>query len=251
MTSTVDRTMDARHLNEIANHPSVRPYLGGDGPVDLSVTVDNPEHVAFQTEHGGFVCIALGAGRYDVHSMFLPEGRGEETASAQREAVEYMFSATDCTELRTTVPDANRAALGLARMAHFERRFDGTIPWFSETRVSASFLGLSIDRWAMTSTTLPLLGAWFHDTLTRVKQAAGSLLPVHPDDAVHDRIAGAALLMVRAGNVEKGVRFFNVFAQLIQHMPITLLRSRPVVIDVGDAIVEAGATEMKVLLCRM
>ena len=59
-----------------------------------------------------FLVVAVGSGFYEVHSLFLPEGRGREALRASREATDVMFTATDCLELRTTVPHRNRSAAG-------------------------------------------------------------------------------------------------------------------------------------------
>ena len=103
---------------------------------------------------------------------------------------------------------------------------------------------------ALRSPTCRQLGAWFHAALEAAKEAAGTLRESHPVDAVHDHMVGAAVLMVRAGQVEKAVRVYNVWASSAQYAPIALLRTRPTVIDVQDAIVEAGPSGMEVLRCR-
>jgi len=251
---SVSRTMDARHLNAVANHPDVRLWLGGeapaDAPLDLTAIVEDPANIAMATPHGGFVAVALGSGRYDVHSLFLVEGRGYEAITAQVEAVAYMFSATDATELRTTVPTSNRPAAAFAKRAGFEVRFTSHVPWVAGARQQADCCGLSIDRWALRSTQTRALGAWFHEVLADAKAASGSARPVHEDDPVHDAMVGAVVLLVLSGNPEKAVRLYNVWAGCAHYAPIALLRLRPVVIDVVDAIVEASPGGMEVLRCR-
>lgn len=252
--STVARTMDARHYNSVANHPTVRAWLGGDGasdaPIVLDSVLENPANVALATGHGGFIAVALGSGRYDVHSMFLPEGRGREATDAQRDAVAYMFSATDATELRTTVPTTNQAAGLFARRAGFELLFTSRVPWTGGTKLEAECRALSLDRWALRAQRTREAGEWFHAALTAAKAAAGSALESHDVDAVHDAMVGAVVLLLQAGNVEKAVRFYNVYAQVAHYAPIELLRARPVILDVVDAIVEVGASCMEVLRCR-
>jgi len=251
---TITRTMDARHLNAVANHPDVRGWLGGPAAagesVDLTPIVENPAHLAFETPHGGFVAVALGSGRYDVHSLFLVEGRGAEACTAQGEALRYMFAATDAIELRTTVPTRNRAAAAFAKRAGFEVRFTGHVPWAGETREEADCCGLALDRWALRDPQASALGVWFHEALATAKAAAGSAQPVHDPDPVHDAMVGAAVLLVHAGHVEKAVRVYNVWAQCAHYAPIALLRVRPPVLDVGDAIVEATPGGLEVLRCR-
>ncbi|HLX21627.1 MAG TPA: hypothetical protein VKR23_15890 [Gaiellaceae bacterium] len=249
-TRPVRRTLDGARLTVVVNDPEVRPTIGGDGALDLTPLIQDPLNVCFETDHGGILCLALGSGRYDVHSLFLPEGRGAEAFDAMQAVADYMFSATDCTEGRTTVPCAHRPAAFAARKAGFESRFTIAIPWTGGTPVTAEFFALPIERWALKSPTTAPLGAWFHTQLADAKAAAGSPLPTHADDPVHDAIVGAVVLMVQAGNPEKAVRFYNVWAGCTQYAPIVLVRTRPIVLDVQDALVEASAGGFEVLRCR-
>lgn len=253
-TLCVSRTMDARHLNTVANDPQVRGWLGGESsgetPVDLTALVEDPANVAFATPHGGFLAVALGSGRYDVHSLFLPAGRGREAALAQRDALAYMFAATDATDLRTTVPTSNTAAAVFARRAGFEPLFTSRVPWTADTVVEAECCALSIDRWALKCARAQALGTAFHAALEQVKKAHGSPCPTHPEDPVHDGMVGATALLLQAGNAEKAVRFYNVWASCAHYQQIALLRLRPILVDLGDAVIEVACGGMEVLRCR-
>lgn len=250
VTRVVARTLSARNLNAVANHADVRPWLGGDGPLDLTALVENPFNFAFETAHGGFIGVAQSATRYEVHSLFLPEGRGAEAIGAMRSAAAYMFSATPCQELVTKVPQTNPAAAAMAKRAGFESAFMRSIPWSNDERVPVEFLGLSLERWAMRSTITAERGAWFHECLSATKAAVGSTLAVHDDDPVHDAMVGAAILMAAAGNGAKAVVVYNAWARFAGYAPITLVSEHPTVIDLQDAVVEASPTEMEILLCR-
>src|SRR5712671_4024502 len=166
---SVCRTMDVRHLNEVANHPDVRPGLGGDGVLDLRALIENPENLAFETEHGGLIAVALGSGRYDIHTLFLPEGRGVESAEALQDIADIMFAATDCTDGRTTVPIDRREAAIAARRLGFWPLFQMGRPWTGGTTVMCDFFSLSIDRWALHTPTALVIGDWFHQALERAK----------------------------------------------------------------------------------
>ena len=243
------RTLDATSLTAIANHPDVRPFLGGTAVLDLAALVEDPANITMETAHGGLICIAIGAGRYDVHTLFLPEGRGGEAYDAMCVMADYMFSVTDCTEGRTTVPSMNRGAALAARRAGFELRYTSELPW-GDSSTAAEFLALTIERWALRSPMTLALGQWFHETLTEAKKAARSAQPAHADDPVHDHIVGAVGAMARGGQPEKAVRFYNVWAACARYAPIQLLRAHPIIIDVQDAIVEWSGTELEVLRCR-
>ncbi len=115
----IARTHDAAFLNAVANHPDVRPWLGGEGEADLSPLITNPENVTLVAPNGGFVLVKIAPGIYDTHSLFLPTGR-HRTIEAMREAAAWMFEREGATELVTTVPCPNRAASALARLAGFQ-----------------------------------------------------------------------------------------------------------------------------------
>jgi hypothetical protein len=208
------------------------------------------DNLAYVSDHGGFLLVAQGIGRYDVHSLFTPDRPGAETLQTMHAALNAVFAATDCLELLTTVPIANRAAAALASRGGFTPRFRTSVAWADGERVEADFLGLTIERWALRSALTPILGAWFHDTLTQAKAAHGSTLPAHPDDPIHDRMVGATVLMLRAGNPYKAVEFYSAWARRTGYAPITLLRAHPIIIDVQDAILECHGNEMRVLTCR-
>lgn len=246
------RSLDPAPFNEIANHPEVRPWLGGaDGPLDLSAVVCNPSNVCFLSEVGGFIAHKLMDARYEVHSLFLPEGRGGLAIECAREGLAFMFCATDCTELVTKCPDGNGAALGLARLSGFQEQFRRERAWASGAdRVGVSYQALSLQRWIARDAECLAGGHWFHEKLTAAKGFAGSELPVHDDDDAHDRFVGASVRMVLAGNPRKAVWSYNRWAVFAGYAPISLLSEAPPVIDVMDAVVAPHGDDMEVLLCR-
>lgn len=246
------RTMDARKLNEVANHPEVRAWLGGGaGAIDLSDLVSNPANVAFEGAHGGFIAHKQGDGVYEVHSLFVPEGRGEFVMEAAREAQRFMFCATDCTELRTKCPDGNAAALGLCRAGGFQHLFRREKCWPANGEmVGASYHSLNIQRWISRDDQVAEVGHWFHEKLTEAKLSDGSDRPVHDDDEAHDRYVGASVLMIKSGNPRKAVWSYNRWAVFAGYAPIKLLSDAPVIIDVVDAVVAPRGDDMEILLCR-
>jgi len=244
------RTMDPAHFNRIGNDPGVRPRLGGEGVLDFTPLVEDPANVAFTSEHGGLLCVALGAGRYEVHTLVLERGRGLEAARLAHGVADYMFARTDCVEARTTVPQGNVAALALARACGFELSVRSRLPWDTQNSVEAGYYTLTLERWALTSAQTAVRGVAFHLSLAEALALVG-VTDHHPPDPVHDRIVGATALMVAGGQAEKGVRFYNVWAQIAHYAPIQLLRLHPPVLDVADAIVSVtpeGA--LQILRCR-
>lgn len=123
------RTFDPAFLNEVVNHPEVRPWLGKDrvSPIDMSAVVENPVNVVLVNDHGGFVFYWREPYVYEVHTQFLPSGRGPQAQEAAREAVRYMFKAISADKILTDVPEDNGPALGLALKTGFKiasNRFD-------------------------------------------------------------------------------------------------------------------------------
>lgn len=74
----IRRTFDAARINELVNHPSVRPHIGGDPeqPLDLSAAVSDRTNVFLLGEHGGFACCWTAPRTYEIHTFVLPDGRG-------------------------------------------------------------------------------------------------------------------------------------------------------------------------------
>lgn len=251
MTS-LKRTLDASFLNTVANDPSVRPWLGGKGPIDLTPRVAHMGAIALVGAYGGFLIEPLAAGLYDVHSLFLPDGRGVGAAAAMQEGLEYIFTATDCTELVTKIPEPNRAARQLATVGGFRERFTRGQAWQASTGVTTdcAYWGLTLQRWMLRSGACQHAGEWFHEQVDAEKLARGASVGVHPDDAVHDYAAGFVVLAARAGQYGKAVDVYNRWAVVAGYQPIRIVSFAPVVLDTGDAVMEITGGSLEVLLCR-
>ena len=86
------RHFDAERLNEIANHPDVRPTCGGDGKslLDFSEFVADPKNHAVAWDSGAFLFAWSAPQTYEVHIMVLPEGRGRAAYSKAAEGIAYL-----------------------------------------------------------------------------------------------------------------------------------------------------------------
>lgn len=111
LDSALQRSYDAEFLNSVLNHPEVsRWMIGFEPPYDLSSVLANPANVFLANAHGGFLFVADEERfKYEVHTQFLPEGRGSSLALA-RDAALYMFAHTACLAIETYVPHDNEAA---------------------------------------------------------------------------------------------------------------------------------------------
>lgn len=243
----ITRTMSADFLNTVANHPEVRPFLGGGWePLDLTAKVQDPGNIALVTEHGGWLLQGMMPGVYELHTLFLPQGRGRPYFAAAKEALRYVFTSTDALEILTKCPDENAGARMAASLMGFRERFRREGIW--ETGCGVSFQALTLDDWVARDPVIKQAGHDFHETLEAAKLAAGSELPTHPDDEAHDRMVGACFLMAQAGFVQKAVGIYGRWALFAGYQPILALA--PNVIDVRDCVVEIKDHRMAVLLVR-
>jgi len=141
----VKPSKDAAFLNRVANDPSVFPWisLGLKPPLDLTALLEDEHNIFLANEFGGFLFIAKPDYVYDVHTQFLPEGRGRTALAAAREAAFHMFTKTDAMRIDTTVALANRAADRLTRMMGFSK--------WGETEVNgtpSNYYVLTLKEWA-------------------------------------------------------------------------------------------------------
>lgn len=246
LSSSVIRTLDATFLNGVANHPEVRPWLGGDGELDLKGLIANPDNiVGVTTAHGGFIAEHHGSGRYEVHSLFLPEGLGQTAVRAMRDACDYIFSTSDAVELVTKVPESNAAAKGLAQLAGFAALFIASVPWSTDIpTMPTTFHSLSLDAWSMRSRRARAYGVWLHE-------AMGELAPHvnhSEEEPAHLQVAGAATMMLRAGMPYKAANVYNRWARWTGYPPIRVIREHPTVMDLGEGIiVEVAGDRIEVL----
>lgn len=115
---------DAAHLFRVWDHPTVKPWVSLGLPELL--TLENAEKILalpgvvfLANEHGGFLLIPSEGGIYDLHTQFLPEGRGPQLVEAAQEGARYMFIETPCVVVRTFVPVENKAAASFATRCGF------------------------------------------------------------------------------------------------------------------------------------
>jgi hypothetical protein len=88
----IQRHFRADRLNELVNHPQVRPTCGGDGEsfLDMSPFVAQEKNHAMVWEHGAFLFGWTAPQTYEVHIMVLPEGRGSDAYRMAQEGIDYI-----------------------------------------------------------------------------------------------------------------------------------------------------------------
>lgn len=152
-------TRDAGFLNSVANHVSVRGWLGLDvhgslsSKLDLQPIFDSGQGHALVNEHGGYVLIDLGQGVWEIHTMFLPSGRGAPAYEAAREVMAHVFHETDCQTLYTQLPNNNPQAKAYARWGGFRKIEDRPSPWREAGGVGEDW-ALTREAWAERSARL-------------------------------------------------------------------------------------------------
>jgi hypothetical protein len=249
---SVKRHFTAQHLNRIANHPTVRPWVGGVGELDLSDAVSNPANFVLLNERGGCFFENCGNGVFEVHTLFEPEGRGAEALHAVQDALHWMFTQTDCVELQTKVPAGNKGALGLVRAIHGREHFRRENAWRlpDGQQVGIAFYALNIHEWAGRCDATKAYGEWFHDKLEAAKIAQGGTTEIHDDDEAHDRYVGATVEMMLAGQVDKALWFYNRWARFAGYTQVRQVSTAPVLIDIQDAVISLKPNDFEVVLCR-
>lgn len=87
------RSFDAERVNFIVNHPTVRPWCGGDPevPLDMSGAVTNLKNYTLLGKHGGFLFVWTAPATYEVHVFIMPLGRGKAAYQLARDAKAYMI----------------------------------------------------------------------------------------------------------------------------------------------------------------
>ena len=223
-------SFDAEFINSVINHPDVREGAEIKGIADVTSLVEDRDNVLLETKHGGFLLINKGLGIYELHSQFLPSGRGLHVVEAGLKAFHFMFLKTDCTRVITKASPDNVGAHGLAEKFFTRRGFNQGYHYYS----------CDIEQWIERDEVVKQAGEHFHEL---VKETTN-----HDDDDVHDCYAGFAYLTAQSGNIEKGQYIYNRWAVMSNYETISIERRHPLVAKVGDMrfIVDNG----EVSLCQ-
>lgn len=229
------RSLDPKPFNVLANHPEIRPWLGGTGPLDLTGIVSDPQNFALLTPQidGGYILIRRDLGLYEAHSMALSSARGRPMLELAKDGFRYMFTATDAIEITTQCPDGNTAALRWAEIVGFEH-----LGWRDQAfdlngeLVGCSFKSLTYQAWVKKDRRNRLEGQRFHDRLGELKGGE-----IHAEDMAHDYWVGATIEGIRQGNVGKAVALYSRWAAQMGYFQPTVLSVNPPTIHQGDAVV--------------
>lgn len=248
----IQRVFDAKQINTVLNHPSVRPDIAEipTGPIDVSKGVADTKNVLLMGEYGGCFCVHVMPGIYEVHTQSLPEGRGKWVAEFVRAASDWMFTRTDAFEIATRIPVKHRAARMLARYAgmKYEMTRPNECRWRGELQ-GCDIYSFRIQDWAANASAFDRSGEEFHDFLHVEASRLGLKDAPHGDDPNHNRYVGICLAMVEAGQIAKAMALYNRWALLVRHPLIHLVSTSPLTVrfDIGNLIFENGARRVELL----
>lgn len=230
------RTFDAAKINEIANLPDIRPWIGGgDDPLDLAPLVLDPNNYTFVNAVGGFLLIPIFPGTYEAHVVFAREPKTFKfVLQLARKVLEYMFVETEAFEIYAKVVTTNTGADALCNHLRFQEQWFMERMWKGETGIS--YRKLDLDRWTQACSSLVGEGEAFHRELGREAQDT------------QNRVSGLAMKMIKAGNVSKGTSYFNRFmAAVSASARMETLSLNPTTIRLGTSLFEVRNNEMRAL----
>ncbi len=241
------RTLDATSFNIIANDPEVKQWIGynENDIVDLTDLVSNINNYCFLTDNGdgGYILHNLGDGLYVAHTMSLQSARGKPMAQLMRDGFQCMFIATDCLEISTLIPDGADAAARWAKFAGFRNTFRRESFFnLNGEKVGGQFMTMTYFDWVSKAPKIKEAGEAFHNF---IEEGIGH--PNHPDDDVHDRYVGATILGCEEGNASKVINQYNRWALLAGYHPSTIVNASPLVINIGNALIQQYNGSMEIL----
>lgn len=233
------RAETATHVNAILNHPEVRPDVApGDAEIDVTSHMSLPGCLVLAGEHGAFLLFKIDTGIYETHTFILPSGRGLWAREFAAAGASWMFINTDAYDLTTRVPLGHVAAKALAMGAGMRwefTRYPG-VEFRGRVTPMATY-GMRIQDWAARASGFNEAGHAFHEHLREEAARCGVKVPPHPDDDPdHDRYVGIAFAMIVAGEVGKGVAFYNRWAALARHSRVQWIGVDPVAIRIDTGI---------------
>lgn len=253
----LSRTFDPNDVNPILNHPSILPLITVPGvdTIDVTALITDPRNVFLLAPHASEIapcgCIAFCIQEprlYEVHTNFLPEHRGRGALRASLAAYRWMFTHTDCMALQTRVPAFNKAAERFCMIVGATREFDRKAVWpTKEGPVDMSFWSLRYPDWVRKTPSLNASGRTFHQRLEAERIRHGIQEPQHADEDCHDRYVGACVETIYGGQPEKAVALYNRWAAFAGYGAIALIARSPLVIDIGEALLQVGHDDFKVI----
>lgn len=245
----IRRDFSANAVNAVLNNPEVRPWVAdmGEGAIDLTRAVANTNNILLMGEFGGCMFYRIMDGMYEVHTQVLPEGRGQWVKDFLMAVRHFIWTRTDAIEVTTRVPHGHEGAKRAAEFAGMTYEF--TRPDCCRFRGADTPVDIYSERiqdWTPKAPFLVDKGEWLHKQMVKEAKRVGIKEKPHDDDENHNRYVGAALEMMRGGQFQKAVAFYNRWAVASRHATIKLISVSPPTIqfDVGSLKFDGNKVEI-------
>lgn len=248
---TVTRQTDAKFINMVANHPSVYDWVRGPltSELDLRPIVEDISNVLLAGEHGVMMFIHKQMGVYEVHTAYLPEGRGEWGLEFAKKCFKWMFTRTPAIEINTRVPKGNLGALTLTRAMGMEKETQLKNGWIlNDAPIPASVWSISVQKWLRDTGDLDR-GKWFVNHLAAEFAKHGSEQDYSEVPEDHLSHIGGAIEMIFGGQKEKGVIFYNRWAGMTGVLPLNIVTLNPLVIECQGALLKFRPNDFWIMSC--
>lgn len=244
----MERSLDAARANAILNDPDVFRFVSENGnALDVTKQIAEKRNFLFLGEHGLTLYLSILPGIFEVHSAALKNGRGSWMLSFAQRSLDAIFTQSDAQEVMTRVPKGNVAATALTKACGFVHEFDSMHEClFDGQKVTPGTWRLSIHDWVKRSRYFAEVGAWMHHRLGEEAAKLGIKESPHAPDEHHDRVAGAALSMLRAGQLAKGLLYYDRWAVLARHAIVTLASADPVAVKMDIGVLRLKGDDIEV-----
>lgn len=249
---TITRHHDAKFLNEVVNHPKVRPWVCGPNieALDMTAIINDPNNILLMGEYGGVFFHFLQPGLYEAHTQVLPEGRGRWTIEMVKKSLHYIFTRTDAVEIMTRVPAGNIPALALTKRIGGVFQFTRPNAWFSLGVPSpADIYSLNVQNWMRDADGLPARGRWVDNKIKKeLRKHHIDHLMIRDDNA--DRYIGGSIEMIFAGQTGKGIALYNRWASVAGYSSARVVSDNPLAIDFRGVMLIFRGTDFWVIPCQ-
>lgn len=118
------RSFNPAPFNAMANHPSVRKWIGGQGHADLTHIIADERNFCFLTDKKDATVsyVDSGGGLYAIHMMGFPSVNGWRLMCLFRDSLHFMFALVEASEIMAVVPDGSIHADKWAQFIGTEER---------------------------------------------------------------------------------------------------------------------------------
>lgn len=248
----LDRDFTAKRINEIINHPEVRPWVAESekGVLDMTKNIENKNNILLLGEYGGCFFIKIAAGVYEVHTQVLPEGRGDWAFNAVKNAAKWMFTRTDAYEIVTRIPQTHTGAKKLAISVGMKFEFTADRKCLFREQLSVmDIYSFRIQDWLPSAESFSEKGQGFHEFMEKQADKYGITKDPHGPMPNHNQFLGVCLEMGQHGQTRKGVFIYNRWAVIARHEQIELVSEDPSVIKFDVGYLKMSPEKVEFLPC--